>query len=134
MKQIYRNVISFADLLYGSEIVEVFCQNTQDKYQTKSGIGNEDIRKDCMGMLAAVAVNALDTEHRSSTFTCMEIDERSSVIIMDMTGTFGSAYGTCLQFGTKVLHIRIKNKFRRCFCTKYLAKQRVFSYHNECCK
>ena len=133
-KQIDRNIVLFTDPLNGAEFIEVFCKNTQDKDQTKSCIGNKDIGKDCMGMPAAVTVNTLDTERGCSTFSSMKINESSSVIIMDMTGTFGSADGTCLQFGTKVLHIRIKNKFRRCFCTKYLAKQRVFSYHNECCK
>lgn len=62
-KQIDRDIIFFTDPLDGAEFIEVFCKNTQDKDQTKSCIGNEDIRKDCMGMPAAVTVNTLDTEH-----------------------------------------------------------------------
>jgi hypothetical protein len=54
VEQLPGDVIKLADFLYGMKPGEKFAQNLKDKQQTVTGVRDDDIRKDGMGVPAAL--------------------------------------------------------------------------------
>ena len=86
-------------------------QKTQDEEQAVAGIRNNDIRKNGVGMLAAVAENPHHTDVGLFPFTCLEVDDGAAIVVVDVTVPGASADGTGLKKWLKLSHVGIKKRF-----------------------
>ena len=110
-KLILGDAKSFADLFHGEKSGKVFSEDTQDKEQAVSGVRNDDVREDCMGMPAAVTEYPENAEIRFFLPAGFEINDGSAVVVVDVTVTRAPTDGTGLQFGLEPLHVGVKKRF-----------------------
>lgn len=108
---LFRDIKTFTELFNGTESGKVFPQNKEDEEQTIAGVRNNDIRKNSMCVLAAVAEYAHDTKMLFVLLTQTEVNDRTVIIIVDMTVSGTSTDGTCFRFSSKLLHIGVKKRF-----------------------
>ena len=94
-----RDIKAFAELFDGLESGKV---SAQDKEQAVAGIGDNDIRKDGMGMLTAVTEYTHDAEILLLLSSGFKINDGSAVIIVDMAVSGVSTDGTVLQLWLKL--------------------------------
>lgn len=106
-----RDAISLAELLYGKSGRKVLPEQTKDAEKTVSGIRNDYVGKDGVGMLAAVTENAHHTKVGLFPFTCMEVDNGATIVVVDVTVTGASTEGTGLKARLKISHVGIKKRF-----------------------
>ena len=76
-----------------------------------AGIRDNDIRKNGVGMLTAVTENPHHTKVGLFTFTGLEVNDGATIVVMDVTVTGASTYGTGFKFGLKFSHVGIKKRF-----------------------
>ena len=105
------NIKTFTELFDGTKTGAVFPQNKKDKEQAVAGIRDNDIWKDGMGMLTAVAEYPHDTEVIFLLSAGTEVNDRSAVVIVDMAVSGATTDGTGFQFGLKLLHVGVKKRF-----------------------
>lgn len=111
MELFFRDVKALTELFDGMESGEVFPQDKEDEEQAVAGIRDNDIRKDSMGMLTAVAEYAHDAEILFLLSVGQEVNDGSAIIIVDVTVSGTSTDGTCFQLGLKLLHVGVKKRF-----------------------
>ena len=104
-------MISFTELFDGKTTCKILPQKAQDEEQAVAGIRNNDIRKNGVGMLAAVAENPHHTDVGLFPFTCLEVDDGAAIVVVDVTVTRAPTDGTGLQFGLEPLHVGVKKRF-----------------------
>lgn len=101
---------TFAEFFDGRQAGEELCKDTENEEQAVSGIGDNKIRKDSVGM--ATATNqAEDTDIMTDRLPLSEINDPASIISMDAAVSPGTTDGACFQFGTERGHIGIKQNF-----------------------
>lgn len=111
MELFHGNIKTVTELLNGTKTGEVFPQDKKDKEQTVAGIGDNDIRKDGMGMPTAVAEYPHDTEVIFLFAAGAKVNDGSAVIIVDMAVSGAPTYRTGLQFRLKQFHVGVKKRF-----------------------
>ena len=107
----FRNIKTFTELFDGMESGKIFSQNKKDKEQAVAGIRDDDVRKDSMGMLTAVAEYPHDAESIFLFFAVSKVNDGSAVVIVDMAVSGTSTDRTCFQFGLKQFHVGVKKRF-----------------------
>ena len=111
MELFFRDIKALTELFDGMESGEVFPQDKEYEEQAVARIGNDDIRKDSMGMLTAVAEYTHDAEILFLLSAGQEVNDGSAIIIVDVTVSGTSTDGTCFQLGLKLLHVGVKKRF-----------------------
>ncbi len=90
---------------------EVFPWDKEDEEQAVTGIRDNDIRKDSVGMFTAFAEYTHDAEIFFLPSAASQVDDGSAVVIVDMAVSGASTDGTCFRLGQKLLHIGVEEKF-----------------------
>ena len=111
MELFFRDIKALPELFDGMESGEVFPQDKEYEEQAVAGIRDNDIRKDSMGMLTAVAEYTHDAEILFLLSAGQEVNDGSAIIIVDVTVSGTSTDGTCFQLGLKLLHVGVKKRF-----------------------
>ena len=111
MELFFRDIKALTELFDGMESGEVFPQDKEYEEQAVAGIRDNDIRKDSMGMLTAVAEYTHDAEILFLLSAGQEVNDGSAIIIVDVTVSGTSTDGTCFQLGLKLLHVGVKKRF-----------------------
>lgn len=111
MELLQGNIEALTELFNSTDPGEIFTQDKEDEEQAVAGIRDNDIRKDGMGMLAAVTEYTHDAEILLLLSSGIKVNDGSAVIIMDMAVSGASTDGTGLQPGLKLLHEGIKERF-----------------------
>ena len=110
-KLILGDSISFTELFDGVKFCKVFPEDAQDKEQAVAGVGDDDIRKDGVRMIAAVTEDPQDTEIRFFLSAELKVDDGSAIVVMDVAVSGASADGTGFQFRPKQSHVGLKKRF-----------------------
>ncbi len=102
---------ALAESLHGRQVQEILRQDTQEKEQAIAGVGNDEVWKDGMGMVAGTdkAQNAEAMADRGATH---EVHQRTAIVGMDPAVSLSPTTGTGLQLRADSLHERIKQDFR----------------------
>ena len=111
MELLLREIKAFAELFDGMESGKVFAQAEEDKEQAVGGIGDNDIRKDGMGMITAVTEYTHDAEILFLLSSGIKVNDGSAVVIVDMAVSGASTDGTGLQLRPELPHVGIKKRF-----------------------
>ena len=101
---------AFAELLHGRQAQEILCQDTEEEEQAVTGVGDDEVREDGMGM-AAGTDEAHDAEAVADWGAAYEIDQGTVIISMDPAGPLCTTAGTGLQLRAESGHERIKQGF-----------------------
>ena len=104
-------MISFTELFDGKTTCKVLSKKAQDEEQAVAGIRDNDIRKNGVGMLTAVTENPHHTKVGLFSFTCLEVDDGATIVVVDVTVPGASADRTGLKVGLKLSHVGIKKRF-----------------------
>ena len=105
------NAEAFTEGLNGRTVQESFRQDTEDKKEAITGIGDDHIREDGMGMPAAYADQPEDRDFLCDGFTMDKIDDAAAIVSMDMAVAGGTADGAGLPFGAERSHIGLEQNF-----------------------
>ena len=62
-------------------------------------------------MLTAVTDNPHHTKVLLYAFTGLEVNDGAGIVVVDVTVTGASTYGTGFKFGLKLSHVGIKKRF-----------------------
>lgn len=108
----FRDIKPFIELFHGVKPGKIFSKDKEDEEQTVTGIRDNDIRKNGMGMLTAVAEYTHDAEILFLLSTVSKVNDRSAVVIVNVTVPGTPTAGAGLQFWLKMCHIGVKNRFR----------------------
>lgn len=111
MELLQGDIKVLTEMLDGMKPRKVFTQDKEDEEQTVAGIGDDDIRKDGMGMHTAVAEYTHDAEILFLLSAGSEVNDGSAIIIVDMTVSGTSTDGTGLEFRLKLFHVGVKKRF-----------------------
>ncbi len=111
MELLFRGIKAVTELFDGMKSGKVFAQDKEDEEQTVGGIGDDDIRKDSMGMFTAVAKYTHDAEIFFLLPAGSEVDDGSAIITMDVAVSDTPTDGTGFQFRLKLLHVGVKKRF-----------------------
>ena len=84
---------------------------TEDKKEAITGIGDDHIREDGMGMPAAYADQPEDRDFLCDGFPMDKIDDAAAIVSMDMAVAGGTADGAGLPFGAERSHIGLEQNF-----------------------
>lgn len=87
-----------AELIHGAYPCKMFVRYKEDEEQAIAGIREEDIREDGVGMLTAFKEDTHAPETGSFRFSESEINDRSVVVVMDVTVPGAFADGARFQF------------------------------------
>jgi hypothetical protein len=90
---------------------EVHAQNLKDKQQTVSGVRYDDIRKDSVGVPAALTGDPDNAQVRFFPVSTPKVGNRSSVVGMNAAVAAGTADGTGLKRRFKTVHVGVKKRF-----------------------
>ncbi len=102
---------AFTEPFHGSRTQEILCKDAEDEKEAIGGVGDDEVRKDGMGM-AAGTDKAQDAEAVSDRASVNKVNKRTVIVGMDSAGAFRPAAGTGLGFRTKTGHEGIKKVFR----------------------
>ena len=105
------NAEAFTEGLDGRTVQESFRQDTEDKKEAITGIGDDHIREDGMGMPAAYADQPEDRDFLCDGFPMDKIDDAAAIVSMDMAVSGGIADGAGLPFGAERSHIGLEQNF-----------------------
>ena len=105
------NAEFLAEPFNGTQFSEIFAKESEDEEQTVGGVRDDAVRKDCVGMIAAVTEDPHDAEFILFRMSVSEINDRPAVIIMDVTVSGGTTDGAGLQFRLKLIHVSFKEIF-----------------------
>lgn len=111
MELFFRNIKTLTELFNGMKPCKVPAQNSEYEEQTVAGIRDNDIRKDGMGMLAAITEHTHDADTFFQLFTVLEVGDGSAVVIVDMAVSGAATDGTCFQPELKLLHVGVEKRF-----------------------
>ena len=87
---------------------KVLAEDVEDEKQAVAGIRDDKIRQDGVGMSAAFTEYPEDTEFLFCFLSCFEVNDRTSIVTVDMAVPGTSTDGTGFQMWLKTLHIGIK--------------------------
>ena len=104
-------MISFTELFEGKTTCKALSKKAQRKEQAVAGIRDDDIRKNGVGVPAAVTENPHHTEVGLFSFTCLEVNDGAAIVVVDVTVTGASADRTGLKLWLKLSHVGIKKRF-----------------------
>ncbi len=107
MKLVAGDGETFTELFNRCPAGEELGKDTKNEEQPITGIGNDQIRKDSVGMPTA-ADQTEDADIMADRLPLNEINDPASVISMNAAVTSGTTNGTGFQFRTERAHIRIK--------------------------
>ena len=111
MELFFRDIKALTELFDGMKPRKVLPQDKEYEEETVAGIGNDDIRKDSMGVFTAVTEYAHDAEILFLFSARQEVNDGSAIIIVDVAVSGTSTDGTCFQLGLKLLHVGVKKRF-----------------------
>ena len=114
---------TLADLLNGGKPGKVLAEDIEDKEQAVTGIRDDEIREDSVGMSAAFTEYTENAKFLFGFLSGSEINDRASIVIVDMAVPCASTDGAGFQMGLKMLHIGINKDFDEVFIR--------FSLHNR---
>ncbi len=95
----------------GTQSSKIFAKESEDEEQAVGGVRDNAVRKDCVGMIAAVTEDPHDAEFILFRMSVSEINDRPAVIIMDVTVSGGPTDGAGLLSGLKLSHVGLKEIF-----------------------
>ena len=104
-------MISFTELFDGRTTCKILPQKVQNEGKAVAGIRDDDIRKNGVGMLTAVAENPHHTKVGLFSLTGLEVNDGAAIVVVDVTVTGASADGTGFQFRPKQSHVGLKKRF-----------------------
>ncbi len=107
MKLVAGDGKTFTELFHGCPAGEEFGEDTKDEEQPITGVGNDQIRKDSVGMPTA-ADQTEDANIMADSLPLNEINDPAPIISMDAAVASGTTNRTGFQFRTERAHIRIK--------------------------
>ena len=110
IKLIACNRKAFTQTFHTEHPGKVFRENTQDEKQAVTGVRNDEIRKDSMGM-AAGADDTQDADLMTYRPAIYKVHKGTPITGMHTAGTSGATERTGLQFGTESVHEGIKQEF-----------------------
>lgn len=102
---------------------KIFGNDTEDKKQAISTVGDDQIRKNGMGMPAASADNPADTDGMINWFSGDKVNEIPVIRGMGVAGVGGTTTRAGFFLREKTSHKRVKKQFRRRFHTVFLWKK-----------
>lgn len=95
-------MISFTELFDGKTTCKILPKKVQDEEQAVAGIRDNDIRKNGVCMLTAVAENPHHTKVGLFSLACLEINDGAAIVVVDVTVTDASADGTGFKVGLAI--------------------------------
>ncbi len=95
----------------GASRAKVLVEDIEDKEQAVTGIRDDEIREDSVGMSAAFTEYTENAKFLFGFLSGSEINDRASIVIVDMAVSCASTDGAGFQMGLKMLHIGIKQRF-----------------------
>lgn len=90
---------------------KVFCKNAENQKQSMRSVWNYVIRKDGVGVIAAVTHDSHDTYRVSDLLTIYIVGDCSVIVSMDVAFSFGATDRTGLCLGNKSVHVLFEQKF-----------------------
>ena len=106
-----RDAGTLADLLNGGKPGKVLAEDIGDKEQAVTGIRDDEIREDSVGMSAAFTEYTENAKFLFGFLSGSEINDRAPIVIVDMAVSCASTDGAGFQMGLKMLHIGMKQRF-----------------------
>ena len=101
---------AFAEPLHCGGAQEVLSQDTEDEEQAVTGVRDDKVREDGVGMAAGTG-QAQDGEAVADRSTAYEINQGTAVVGMDPAGTLCPTAGTGRKFRTEPGHEGVKQGF-----------------------
>ena len=101
---------AFAELLHSGKAQEILREDAEEEEQAISGVRDDEVREDGMGM-AAGADEAYDAEAVSDSPSTHEVHQGAAIVSMDPAGALRATAGTGLQFRAESGHEGIKEGF-----------------------
>lgn len=105
------NVEALAKPLKGRSPEESFCQYPEDEEKSITGIRDEHIREDSVGVPAASTGQPEDSDLLCDRLSMDKVDDASAIVGMDPAVGGGAADGAGLSFRLKGSHVRVKQDF-----------------------
>jgi len=102
---------TFTELVHSRNSQEVFSHDAQQKEETIGGVGDDDIRKDGMGMCTAFTEKPEDDDLGPYRFTVYKIHYFPAIISMDMTVSLRTADRAGFQLWSERIHVRPEHDF-----------------------
>ncbi|HBA49024.1 MAG TPA: hypothetical protein DCZ91_14745 [Lachnospiraceae bacterium] len=99
-----------AEPFHSGKVQEILRQDTEEEEQTVTGVGDDEIREDGVGM-AAGADETHDAEAVPDRDAVHEVHQGTVIVGMDPAGAFRATAGTGLKFRMEVIHEGIKQGF-----------------------
>jgi hypothetical protein len=120
-----------ADLFYGPDMEEMFCEHTEYEKQAMLPVRNYRVKKDGMRSPAG-ADDPEDPDPCHNRPAIHEVDQPAVIIPMDTAVSFALTVRAGLLFRAEMWHIFAQEQFSRLFFTNKLAIDQIFSYHSKC--
>ncbi len=111
IKLVPGNAEAFTEGLDGRTVQESFRQDTEDKKEAITGIGDNHIREDGMGVPAAFADQPEDRDFLYNGLPMDKIDDAAAIVRMDMAVAGGTANGAGLRFRAEGSHVGLEQNF-----------------------
>lgn len=111
VKQLWGNGETFTEFFHGSRAQEIHSQDMEEEEQAVRRIGDDEVRKDGMGMSAGTNETE-DADTVPDWFSIQEINQRTVIIGMDGAGALDATAGAGLQFRAETRHEGVKKIFR----------------------
>lgn len=106
-----RDIVLFAKPFQSVENGEVFAEYGKYKQKTIGRIRDDDIGKNDVSVLTTVTHHPRDTEIIDILFLIMEIDDGTTVIVVNMTVSTAATDGAGFQFGEESAYEGIKKRY-----------------------
>ena len=90
---------------------KVLAEDVQDEKKAVAGIRDDEVRKYGVGMPTAFTEYPEDAKFVFRFLSCFEINDGTSIVIMNMAVPGTSTDRTGFQMWLKTLHIGIKQRF-----------------------
>ena len=111
VKLVHGNTEALTETLEGRTPEKGLGQDPEDKEKAITGIGDNHIREDGMGVPAAFAGQPENRDLLYDGLSMDKIDDAAAVVSMDMAVTGGTADGTGFPLRTEGIHVRPKQNF-----------------------
>lgn len=105
------DAVDFPELFQWMQAGKVFTKHPKDEKEPITGIRDDEIREDGMGMVTTIAVDSENTEIVSDLISVSEVDDVPPIVGMDPTLSHRTTDGAGLQFWPELSHERYKNRF-----------------------
>lgn len=111
VKLVHGNAEALAEMFQGRSPQERFPQDTENKKEAVTRIGDNHIREDSMGVPAAFTDQPEDSDLLRDRFPMDKVDDTAAIVSMDAAAKRRTADGAGLSHGAEGIHVGPEQNF-----------------------